>query len=166
MFKVRHEQRKVSGRITVEMALLLPVVFLWITWLVFFMVFLMDMSAVKSETMRLADETSMVGSKNRTKSKEAASRRLAKRIKSRLLITNCENSSVEIGVSRVISEGTVSFRWPFSGNKPAGVHGLRFSGRSKTPADDWEEYLRMRIFAMEAKKETGNKQNRRNPRRK
>ena len=60
----RKEKRKISGNeegmMTIEVSVILPALCLLITGTVFFVLFLLDMAVVKSETQRIADEAATV----------------------------------------------------------------------------------------------------------
>ncbi|MBR0410228.1 MAG: hypothetical protein IJI25_04375 [Eubacterium sp.] len=167
MWKMCHEQRKISGRITLEAALLIPAVILWMAGLVLFMVFLLDMSVVKSEAIRIADEAAMMMDKegdletgeykiNRKKTiyrsaapglgtgriRKSGSARFQKRIRERLVIASCTGTEVTPGLSFVRASGTVSYRRSFSGELPGGLSkGSRFTGKAAAPVNDWESLL-------------------------
>lgn len=166
----------IKGHITVEMALILPLLIFLIVWLVFFMIFLMDMSVVKSEVIRISDEASMIWDKKgeletgryQLPSKASvisgvftggksggiqgkAVSRLKKRVRERLVMTSCKDIKVKVGASKVTARGSVRFRWPFPGYKPAKGGGFTFTGKAVAPVNNWEELLRK----VKAVKQTG-----------
>ena len=165
MFKMCKRRREVSGHIIVEMAVLLPIIVLFMVWMVFFMVFLLDMAVVKSEVIRISDEAAAIWDKdgdlptgkyklssksflsdilseNRGKNREKASARLTGRMKARLMLTKASVRKVSVGRRKVMAQASVRFRSPFSGGYAGVLHGLEFTGKGVAPADDWKEELR------------------------
>ena len=167
MFKMRREKWKISGHITLEVAILLPLIILYLVWLVFFMIFLLDMAVVKSEVIRISDEaaaiwnkggdlptgtyklpkrggviSAVISSGKSGKVQGAASSRLGKRMKARLMLTGKRGHKVSVGPGKVTAQASVSFSWPFSRKMADNLHGLEFTGRGVCPVDDWKDQLR------------------------
>lgn len=182
MFTVCDEKWKVSGRITVEVALLLPTIVFLLVWLVFFMVFLLDMSILKSEVIRLADETSVIWDKDgeletgryeQTITENSiegllsaadikglendAVARLKERMKKRLMMTSSKSLHVDIGSKNVTVRGTVSFHLPFPDSGFLELHGLQFTGKAVAPVNNWQEYLWVSSAAEDALTQKRNK---------
>ena len=156
-----------SGHITLEVAILLPGIVLYMVWLVFFMIFLLDMAVVKSEVIRITDEASVIWDKDgdlptgeyklplkqsifssitsssgSSKVQGKASSRLKKRIRARLMLTRCGGQKVSVGSSNVTAQASLSFSWPFPAALADNLHGLQFTGKGKAPVDDWKDQLR------------------------
>ena len=138
MFKMFKGKRKISGHITVEVALLLPIIVFLIVWLVFFMVFLLDMAVVKSEVIRVSDEAAAIWDKDgdlptgkyEISKKQSglsaifssgkagnvqgkALSRLKKRVRTRLMLTSSHGQKVNVGRSKVSAQVSVRFSWPY-----------------------------------------------------
>lgn len=169
MFKMRSKKWKISGQIIVETAVLLPAIILWIVWLTFFMIFMLDMAVVKGECIRLADEGAMLwnkdgnletgeykisegrksllegflGSGGKNKVLNRGRKRLGSRINNRIVLTSCGNVRMTVGSKNAISSAEVYFCWPFSGKRITGVSGLGFTGKARAPVNNWEDFLRI-----------------------
>lgn len=167
MRKMCDEQWEISGRITLEAALLMPAIIFWIVGLVLFMVFLLDMSIVKSEAIRIADEAAMMMDKdgnletgeykiNRGKTiylkaapflgngriRKSGSERFHKRVQERLVISSCRKTDVKPGISCIRTSGTVFYRQSFPGKILAGIcKSSQFTGKAAAPVNDWEILL-------------------------
>lgn len=166
-FGMRQKKWKVSGHITLEVAVLLPIIVLLMVWLVYFMIFLLDMAVVKSEVIRISDEAAAIWDKDgdlptgeyklpsrktifsgfvsgakSNKVQGKASSRLKKRIRDRLSLTKPRGQKVSVGSGNVTAQVSVSFSWPFSSAIVDYLHGLQFTGRGMAPVDDWKDQMR------------------------
>lgn len=154
--------------ITVEIAVIIPIITILIVGVVFMFLFFVDMAVVKGETVRITDEVAdcwKTEAKLSTgeykeeklikrdvyflvKNKRAAlisqaEKRLGERLKERLILTEIAGQSVKIQSDKVVATANVRFLWPL-GNlfDYMGVEGLYFSGRSVSPIHNQEEQLR------------------------
>ena len=167
MFRMCREKQRVSGHIVLEVAILLPLIVLYMVWLVFFMIFLLDMAVVKSEVIRISDEAAVIWDKDgdlptgkyKLPSKSSffsgivssgkggkvqgkASSRLKTRIRDRLSLTSCHGQKVRIGSGKVTAQASVRFSWPFSVAIADNLSGPTFTGRGVSPVNDWKDELR------------------------
>lgn len=163
--KMIKEQR---GMMTVEAAVIIPVVSFLLVGIVFLFLFFLDMSVVKSEATRIAGEAAAAwktdgslitgeydekGLLTRniyflvTGSRKAlaaeAEQRMTERANERLLITKVNQSSVTINMQRVKAEAELYFRWPLRGVEKMLGQLLSFSCTVVSPVDSWEEQLRL-----------------------
>lgn len=153
---------------TVEASVIVPLVTLITVILIFFFLFLLDMSVAKSETQRLADEVAASWKTNgaldtgeyeakslldrdcafllrskRAELEKKAERRMEKRLKERLCVSCVRKSSVRISSGRVISETSLEFLIPLRGvDSNIGGKGWKFSCCSLAAVSREEELLR------------------------
>ncbi|HJC31597.1 MAG TPA: hypothetical protein H9934_05655 [Candidatus Anaerobutyricum faecale] len=157
-----------KGMMTVEAAVIIPAISFILVGIVFLFLFFLDMSAVKSEAMRVAGEAAsswktdgslVTGEYDEhalltrniyflvTGSRKAltaeAEQRMTKRINERLLITRVDQSSVTINMQKVKAEAELHFRWPLRGVEKMMGQLLSFSCTTASPVDSWEEQLRL-----------------------
>lgn len=165
---MRAERWNQKGMITVEAAFLVPGLLLIIVWLVYFMLFLLDMSVVKSETRRIANEAAVVwktdgelvdgsydadallsrpirfllwGGKGEWKEKGV--NRGNRRIRSRLSVAELSHVEIKLSGDRVKVSGTVKMNGAFSQvAQDWGMEALTFTGTSCRKIENWEEWLR------------------------
>lgn len=165
LIKVLREQK---GMMTVESAAIVPVISFAVVGIVFLLLFFIDMSVAKSESMRIASETAAVWktsgdlvtgeyesgqllSRNiyflmrgdRKDLEGKAEQRLTKRIRERLLITRLSQSTVTINLQKVTVDVELIFRWPLRSVEEIMGELTSFSCTSISPTDNWEEQLRL-----------------------
>lgn len=153
---------------TVEAAVIVPMVCLILISIVFLFLFFVDMAAAKSEIMRIASETSAswktegnlstgkydpeeLLSRNvyylvtgDTKELIAeAEKRLQMRMNERLLVTKPDYSTVDIGLWRVTARTELQFQWPLRSIEKIMGKWSSFSCSIVSPVDCWEEQLRL-----------------------
>lgn len=154
--------------ITVEAALLAPGLLLCIIWILYMMLFLLDMSVVKSETRRIADEAAAVWKTDgslvdgtyeenellsrpmlfllqggRGEWKDRSASRGSRRIRGRLSIAKPGKMEVRLEKNRVKVCGTVQMNDPFSrAARQWGMGALSFTATSCRTIENWEEWLR------------------------
>lgn len=162
------ELKKTGGMITVEVSVIIPIITLLITGVVFFLLFFVDMSAVKGETLLITNEVAdcwktegelssgdyreekllkrdvyfLIKNQRKALIKKAESR-LNERLQERLMLTQITQKKVQIKANLVSAEVTVQFLWPLSRMAEyMGTEGLTFSCRSVSPVENQEEQLR------------------------
>ncbi len=168
------------GMITVEVAVIVPMLTMMITGMVFFVLFLLDMSVVKSESQRIADETAAAWrtegdlatgdytlnqllqrplTKMVIRQNEALKARAANRLKGRILTRTCLVRNVEVevcvrGVS-VCASCRIGFHMPFRGMSDYFLRdGWTFNCSSRALIDCVQEDLRL-TFMLNRRKKNG-----------
>ena len=157
-----------DGMISVEMAVIVPVLSVLIVGVVFLMLFFVDMAAVKGEAMLISNEVAdcwktegdlvtgdYVAEKlikrnitfllmnQRKKMISRAETRLGKRLEERLFLTEITQKKVRIQSGKVITKVTVQFLWPIGKlSDYMGTKGLCFTCSSVSPVQNQEEQLR------------------------
>lgn len=157
-----------EGMITIEVSVIVPIITFLIVGLVFIMLFFVDMSVVKGETLLITNEvadcwktdadlaTGDYRDKNlldrdinfliknkRSNMVKKAEKRLVKRLRERLILTTITQKSIQIRSGKVIAKVTVRFLWPHEGVASyMGTDSLSFSCRSVSAVYDQEERLR------------------------
>ena len=152
-----------KGMMTVEASVVVPIILIIVVTEFFFGLFLIDMSVVKSETMRLADEAADVWKtdgkladgtyksqqlllrnknflqKNRRGQLISKTRlRLQKRIATRLNIASLDSYKVSISGDKVLVQASVRLGNPLLG----GIKGWIFKCEEKADITNEEELLR------------------------
>lgn len=156
------------GMMTVEAACIVPIILMIIVIEIFFGIFLIDMSSVKSETIRLADETADVWKmdgnlidgtykpqqllsrnknflrhNNRGQLIGKAKARLAKRISTRLSGTTLCKNGVSFSGDKVSASASIRFLIPVWGSREyTGTVGWIFTCKEKAVISNEEELLR------------------------
>lgn len=157
-----------KGMMTVEASVVVPIILITVVTEFFFGLFLIDMSVVKSETMRLADEAADVWKtdgkladgtyksqqlllrnknflqKNRRGQLISKTRlRLQKRIATRLNIALLDSYKVSISGDKVLVQASVRLGNPLlGGRKYTGIKGWIFKCEEKADITNEEELLR------------------------
>ena len=157
-----------KGMMTVEASVVVPIILIIVVTEFFFGLFLIDMSVVKSETMRLADEAADVWKtdgkladgtyksqqlllrnknflqKNRRGQLISKTRlRLQKRIATRLNIASLDSYKVSISGGKVLVQASVRLGNPLlGGRKYTGIKGWIFKCEEKADITNEEELLR------------------------
>ena len=145
-----------KGMMTVEASVVVPIILIIVVTEFFFGLFLIDMSVVKSETMRLADEAADVWKtdgkladgtflqKNRRGQLISKTRlRLQKRIATRLNIASLDSYKVSISGDKVLVQASVRLGNPLlGGRKYTGIKGWIFKCEEKADITNEEELLR------------------------
>lgn len=157
-----------KGMMTVEASVVVPIILIIVVTEFFFGLFLIDMSVVKSETMRLADEAADVWKtdgkladgtyksqqlllrnknflqKNRRGQLISKTRlRLQKRIATRLNIASLDSYKVSISGDKVLVQASVRLGNPLlGGRKYTGIKGWIFKCEGKADITNEEELLR------------------------
>ena len=136
-----------KGMMTVEASVVVPIILIIVVTEFFFGLFLIDMSVVKSETMRLADEAADVWNflqKNRRGQLISKTRlRLQKRIATRLNIASLDSYKVSISGDKVLVQASVRLGNPLlGGRKYTGIKGWIFKCEEKADITNEEELLR------------------------
>ena len=157
-----------KGMMTVEASVVVPIILIIVVTEFFFGLFLIDMSVVKSETMRLADEAADVWKtdgkladgtyksqqlllrnknflqKNRRGQLISKTRlRLQKRIATRLNIASLDSYKVSISGDKVLVQASVRLGNPLlGGRKYTGIKGWIFKCEEKADITKEEELLR------------------------
>ena len=157
-----------KGMMTVEASVVVPIILIIVVTEFFFGLFLIDMSVVKSETMRLADEAADVWKtdgklangtyksqqlllrnknflqKNRRGQLISKTRlRLQKRIATRLNIASLDSYKVSISGDKVLVQASVRLGNPLlGGRKNTGIKGWIFKCEEKADITNEEELLR------------------------
>ena len=157
-----------KGMMTVEASVVVPIILIIVVAEFFFGLFLIDMSVVKSETMRLADEAADVWKtdgkladgtyksqqlllrnknflqKNRRGQLISKTRlRLQKRIATRLNIASLDSYKVSISGDKVLVQASVRLGNPLlGGRKYTGIKGWIFKCEEKADITNEEELLR------------------------
>ena len=150
-----------KGMMTVEASVVVPIILIIVVTEFFFGLFLIDMSVVKSETMRLADEAADVWKtdgkladgtyksqqllqKNRRGQLISKTRlRLQKRIAARLNIASLDSYKVSISGDKVLVQASVRLGNPLlGGRKYTGIKGWIFKCEEKADITNEEELLR------------------------
>ena len=145
-----------KGMMTVEASVVVPIILIIVVTEFFFGLFLIDMSVVKSETMRLADEDGTYKSqqlllrnknflqKNRRGQLISKTRlRLQKRIATRLNIASLDSYKVSISGDKVLVQASVRLGNPLlGGRKNTGIKGWIFKCEEKADITNEEELLR------------------------
>ena len=162
--------RKMDNRgvMTVEAACIVPIILMIISIEIFFDIFLIDMSSVKSETIRLADETADVWKtdgnlidgtykpqqllsrnknflrhNNRGQLIGKAKARLTKRISTRLSGTTLCKNGVSFSGDKVSASASIRFLIPVWGSREyTGTAGWTFTCKEKAVISNEEELLR------------------------
>ena len=143
-----------KGMMTVEASVVVPIILIIVVTEFFFGLFLIDMSVVKSETMRLADGTYKSQQlllrnknflqKNRRGQLISKTRlRLQKRIATRLNIALLDSYKVSISGDKVLVQASVRLGNPLlGGRKYTGIKGWIFKCEEKADITNEEELLR------------------------
>ena len=142
-----------KGMMTVEASVVVPIILIIVVAEFFFGLFLIDMSVVKSEIMRLADEAADVwktyGNKNflqKNRRGQLISKtrlRLQKRIATRLNIASLDSYKVSISGDKVLVQASVRLGNPLlGGRKYTGIKGWIFKCEEKADITNEEELLR------------------------
>lgn len=157
-----------KGMMTVEASLVVPIILIIVVTEFFFGLFLIDMSVVKSETMRLADETAdawktdgnlangtykaqqlllrnknFLQKNNRGQLVSKARLRLQKRIAARLNIASLTSCKVSILGDKVFVRTSLRLGNPLlGGRKYTGIKGWVFKCEGKADINNEEELLR------------------------
>lgn len=177
----RRAMRNDEGMMTIEVSVILPMLCLLIAGAVFFVLFLLDMSVVKSETQRIANEAAAVWktegqlaggeyvfekleqrspAKLMVRNNEALMKQAKRRLQSRIMRRTCLVKSVETQVqirgNDVYGTCRIHFAVPLS--KASGYF-LRDSWsyrcRSRAHIDDIQEKLRASCVINRRKKGNG-----------
>ena len=153
------------GMMTVEAACIVPIILMIIVIEIFFGIFLIDMSSVKSETIRLADETADVWKtdgnlidgtykpqqllsrnknflrhNNRGQLIGKAKARLAKRISTRLSGTTLCKNGVSFSGDKVSASASIRFLIPVWGSREyMGTAGWTFTCKEKAVISNEED---------------------------
>ena len=156
------------GMMTVEAACIVPIILMIIVIEIFFGIFLIDISSVKSETIRLADETADVWKtdgnlidgtyktqqllsrnknflrhNNRGQLIGKAKARLTKRISTRLSGTTLCKNGVSFSGDKVSASASIRFLIPVWGSREyTGTAGWTFTCKEKAVISNEEELLR------------------------
>lgn len=158
-----------KGMVTVEMAVLIPLITLVAAGTVFFFLFFLDMSAARGEAVRIADETAAAWKTNGelatgmyddaelikrklgflvTGEREALAKRaqirLRNRTEERLSISRVVEAGVSIRAFQVRTRIRLIFRFPLASMEKFMGTFLEFSCETSSPVDCWEECLRAR----------------------
>lgn len=167
-----------QGMMTVEAALIVPIILIIVMIQIFFCLFLIDMSVAKSETLRLADETADIWKtdgklsdgtykpeqllsrsrrflckNNRSQLTAKAKTRLANRISSRLNRASLSESKVSIVGDKVSANAALHLAVPIWGSrKYAGIAGWTFRCKGRAVLSNEEEILRKEIAKKSDKK--------------
>ena len=140
-----------KGMMTVEASVVVPIILIIVVTEFFFGLFLIDMSVVKSETMRLADKSQQLLlrnknflQKNRRGQLISKTRlRLQKRIAARLNIASLDSYKVSISGDKVLVQASVRLGNPLlGGRKYTGIKGWIFKCEEKADITNEEELLR------------------------
>lgn len=147
-----------KGMMTVEASVVVPIILIIVVAEFFFGLFLIDMSVVKSETMRLADEAAdgtyksqqlLLRNKNflqKNRRGQLISKtrlRLQKRIATRLNIASLDSYKVSISGDKVLVQASVRLGNPLlGGRKYTGIKGWIFKCEEKADITNEEELLR------------------------
>lgn len=147
-----------KGMMTVEASVVVPIILIIVVTEFFFGLFLIDMSVVKSETMRLADEAAdgtyksqqlLLRNKNflqKNRRGQLISKtrlRLQKRIATRLNIASLDSYKVSISGGKVLVQASVRLGNPLlGGRKYTGIKGWIFKCEEKADITNEEELLR------------------------
>lgn len=168
-----------QGMMTVEAALIVPIILIIVMIQIFFCLFLIDMSIAKSETLRLADETADVWQtdgklsdgtykseqllsrrrrflykNNRNQLTAKAKTRLANRITSRLNRASLTESKVSIVGDKVSVNAALHLAVPIWGSREyAGITGWTFRCKGRAVLSNEEEILRQEIAKKSDKKD-------------
>ncbi|MDD7114719.1 MAG: hypothetical protein PUH88_09705 [Lachnospiraceae bacterium] len=158
-----------AGKITIEVSIIVPVISIILVGVVFLLLFFLDMSVVKSETVRISNEVASCWKadadlstgdyaeekllkrevyflvKNKRKALiNRAEKRLEQRLKERLVVTGIKNKSVKLQIDRVVTSATIHFLWPLNNiTDYMGTEELVFTCRSISPVENREEKLRI-----------------------
>lgn len=162
------KKRKNGGMTTVEVSYLIPFLLILLTGILCFMLFLLDMAAAKSETIRQVDETAYVWktggelatgvyevdtllhrsstyllTKAGSAIKAPARERGRKRISSRLSVAKMAKNSVQIKNTKISAQTQLTYQWPLAGiSSVIGSRGNTFTSHAQATIDNWEEWLR------------------------
>lgn len=156
-----------KGMMTVEISVLLPFILILLTGMLFFLFFLQDMSAAKSEVMLLANEAAAVcktggnlvtgeyGTEELKKRrvnfltsevgsaiKKQGESRMLRRMKARMCVTAIKKYRMETGKHMIRAKAELVFRLPITG-KQTKIKGWTFSCAVKAPGNNREEWMRM-----------------------
>lgn len=166
--RIKKFWREDRGMMTVEAAVIVPMIAMILVGIVFLFLFFMDMAAARSEAMRVAEETAaawktdgelvtgeyeadtlltrsiyflVTGSREELEAE--AQKRLTDRVNERLLVTRLRESEVETGAGKVTVGVSLQFRWPLRGVEEIMGEMLSFSCTIVSPVDHWQEKLRL-----------------------
>lgn len=157
-----------KGMITIEVSVIVPIIFLLTVSIVFMMMFFLDMSIVKSEVMLIANETADVWKtdgdlatdnfeaetllsrkmtflmkEQRKELVKRAESRLSNRINEKLSVTKLRQYHMTMSLDKVNVTTEIQFNWPLSEvGAYIGSKGLSFTCNVKVPLGNWEEWLR------------------------
>ncbi len=163
--------------ITVEAAVIVPMLTILVVVCVFFFLFLLDMAAAKGEAIRSANETAAVWktdgrldtgeypsasllsrkegfllTADRTTLTKKAKKRLSGRLEKRVNVSKIGNCKVTIRGNTVHTRVELSFSLPFQGGKTyAGISGWKFFCNAAADLNNEEECLRKKMAEAMAK---------------
>lgn len=160
--------KKDGGMMTVEAAAIVPVISLVLAGVTLLFLFLLDISAAKSEVIRMAGETAsawktggelttgdyqiedrlgensffLTGSHEK-ELEQKAKERLIRRINERLVIARLHQGNVWFSMGRVKAEAELILCWPLTVMEEYFGKSFSFCCSAASPVDNWQEILRM-----------------------
>lgn len=160
--------QKQNGMMTVEAAVIVPLICFVFIGIIFLFLFFVDMAIAQSEGMRIASEISaswktdgslttgeydpkelltrniyFLVTGKREKLTMEAQNRLQDRLKKRLLVTKIEDSTAYVESWRVRVQTTLRLQWPLRSVEEIMGKWLSFSCTVDSFSDCWEEQLRL-----------------------
>ena len=126
-----------SGATIVELAVIVPMIWVIIMGSILLLFFFFDMGVIRSQTARMADEVAQEWRLTDHKSISEEKSIFRKNVNERLIMTKLETESISVSLGTVTVKAGVSFRL-------AGK-GLTFSLVAKAAIDNRETWLRVMV---------------------
>ena len=134
-----------EGAAVVEVAIIIPMIWIFIMGSILLLFFFFDMGVIRSETQRSAQEVSndwRDGKKNSLRKQKEV---LGQRIRERLILANLESCNLTISFATVTARADIRFF--------LGEHGLAFTDTSKVALDNREDWIRIMTWKSTGKGE-------------
>lgn len=132
---LKKQYKAKDGAVVVEMAVIVPMIWIVIMWTILLLFFFQDMGVMKSESIRAANDVASEWRKDKHKTVEEHRYIFQKRMKERLVLSQVKNVKLVVSGESVIAEAEISFGL-------AGK-GMNFSNHMKVPIDDREKWIRL-----------------------
>ncbi|MDO4978346.1 MAG: hypothetical protein Q4E53_13935 [Eubacteriales bacterium] len=132
---IKKQIKSKEGAVVVEMAMIVPIIWIVIMWIILLLFFFQDMGVMKSEAIRVANDVASEWRKEKHKTVEEHKKIYQNRLKERLILSRIKNVKLTVSGGKVIAEAEISFGL-------AGT-GLTFSNHIKVPIDDREKWVRL-----------------------
>lgn len=124
-----------EGATIVEVAVIVPMILIVVMGCIFLLFFILDMGAVQSESIYIANEVATQWRETEHKSVGEEESSLKKRLKKKLILTKFQSGSVHVSVGKVTVKTTVGFQ--LAGRQ------LSFTSDAKASIDNREQWIRI-----------------------